>query len=172
MHLISINSLSNTNKSAVSSHSLSNPNIIFQNVLSFPNEIIGPRLLNLLKCRAAKKLKTNFFSISIVWKLSTAAFNFEDVYSSPDLSMITQSRIIDDFTVLSGEMEKNEQEKGQVELMICPVDSAHLSKSTTNIVSIPVWSKMYGRIGLLQVNKSDVNMQNILGVSQVRLQLE
>jgi hypothetical protein len=108
MHLISTNSLSNTNKNTASSHSLSNHNIFFQNLLCFPQEIIGPRLLNLLKCRAAKKLKTNFFNISIVWKLSTANFNFEDVYSSPDVSMITRSRIIDEFTVLSGEMEKNE----------------------------------------------------------------
>lgn len=104
MHLLSTNSLSNPNKNAVSSHSLSNHNILFQNILSFPNEIIGPRLINLLKCRTAKKLKTNFFSISIVWKLSTATFNFEDVYSSPDLSMIAQGYIIDNFTVLSGEM--------------------------------------------------------------------
>ena len=76
MHLVTNNSLSNNNKNAASTHSLSNHNIFFQNLLSFPNEIIAPRLLNILKCRAAKKLKIDFFNIGIVWKLSSSTFNF------------------------------------------------------------------------------------------------
>ena len=88
MHIIPTNSLSNTNKSAVSSHSLSNHNIHFQNVLNFPTEMVTPRLLNLLKCRAAKKLKTSFFNIGISWKLSTTNFTFEDAFTSYELCMI------------------------------------------------------------------------------------
>lgn len=88
MHIILANSLSNNTKNAVSSHSLSNHNIYYQNVLSFPTEMIASRLLNLLKCRAAKKLKTSFFNINIVWKLSTTNFSFEDIFTSPELCMI------------------------------------------------------------------------------------
>jgi len=88
MHIIPNNTLPTNTKNAVSSHSLSNHTIYFQNVLNFPTEMIGSRLLNILKCRAAKKLKTNFFNINIVWKLSTTNFSFEDVFTSPELCML------------------------------------------------------------------------------------
>jgi len=46
-------------------------------------------------------------------------------------------------------MERNEEEKGLVELMICPVDSAHLPKGSGSTVFVPIYTKYQKKIGCI-----------------------
>lgn len=95
MHIIAPNSIPANNKTlsskAVSSHSISN-----QILLYFPNRMITPRTLNLLKCKASKKIKTSFFNIGLTWKFFTGNFNFEENCTSSDLCLLATGKIEDD----------------------------------------------------------------------------
>jgi hypothetical protein len=107
MHILTSNSLSN-NPRAISTKAFSSTySITYQNVLSFPTSMVTSRTLTLLKCRAAKKFKTNLFNIALNWKVCSSNFNFEEAFTSPDLCLMASSKLYDDFSIMTGEFEKN-----------------------------------------------------------------
>jgi hypothetical protein len=76
LHLLA-NSNSTANAKSASHKTFSSGNILFQNVLRLPNNMLNFKILNLLKCKAAKKFKNKLGNIYLSWKICTASFSFE-----------------------------------------------------------------------------------------------
>jgi hypothetical protein len=110
--------------------------------------MVNPRTLNLMKCKAAKKFKTNLFSVHIVWKLLNSDFTFEENGTFSELCLSIPAKFYDELNILSEEMAQDEQEQGSVELIACPVDAAHEIKPVNPGVMVPILSKDF-RIGAL-----------------------
>ena len=71
-----------------SSKVLTQTNAAFNNVLKLKTLGFSKKMLQTLIVKSSKKLKTKFQNISIVWKICTTTFNFDELGTMADLCLI------------------------------------------------------------------------------------
>ena len=123
--------------------------------------MINQRTLCLLKCRAAKKFKTNLFNVGLTFKLSNSNFSFEESGTSSDLCLEVTTKLSDCLSVLGGELARDDDVDGKMNLMICPLDCSHELKAQSQSVPIPIKLES-SVIGYLEAARSDIESDKLV----------
>lgn len=55
--------------------------------------MLNMKMINLIKCKAAKKLKIKYSHVQIVWKVTNLAFSYEELGVVPELSFMVEGRL-------------------------------------------------------------------------------
>ena len=134
MHLIASGGLQN-NKSA-SHKALSSNNIIFQNTLKLPASMLSMKLINLIKCKAAKKLKMRYSQIQVVWKITSLTFCYEELGALPELSFIVSGKL-NNAEMLQKYWNGATEYAKKIELVACPIEKSEL-KMNPQCIHIPI----------------------------------
>jgi hypothetical protein len=97
-NLVRLHLLANNNPAAnarsASHKTFSSGNILFQNVMRLPCSMLTPKVLALLRCRAAKKFKNRLGNVYLQWKVCSQSFTFEENGSFAELSTIAEGALV------------------------------------------------------------------------------
>jgi hypothetical protein len=148
-HILSATS---SNSKAVSHKAISTSNLTFENVLRLPLQLVTPKILAIIKCKASKKYKVGLSNISLIWKICSSSFNFEESFTSADLSLIVQAKLRQASYLLSNWSRREEVDK-KIDMIAYAVESSHEIKNNSQSVYIPI--KNRGKVvGNLEIGRS------------------
>lgn len=105
--------------------------------MPLPRSMITPKILTLLRCRAAKKFKTRLANIYLQWNICSQNFSFEENGSFADLSLVTEGGMV------NGRLLHNAWTSGcetmkKIELLAFAIESPQEPKQNPQSVYIPI----------------------------------
>jgi hypothetical protein len=62
--------------------------------MRLPRTMLTPKILTLLRCRAAKKFKNKLANIYLQWKVCSQSFSFEENLTFAELSLVTEGAMV------------------------------------------------------------------------------
>lgn len=91
--------------------------------------------------------------------------------TSSDLCLSVQAKVQDYLKVLTGELAREDDDASLMEVMVCPVVKSHESKSVNQIALIPL-KREESVLGMVEISRGDLDVENLLGMDQLSLRLE
>lgn len=86
--------------------------------------MLNHKILSVLKCKAAKKFKSKFSNIHLLWKLCLPCFSFEENGTFPELCTIVEGSLYNG-AVLQGNWNSGVESLKKIELIGYMVESAN-----------------------------------------------
>lgn len=132
--------------------------------------MLTAKIINLIRCKAAKKFKSKLANIYINWKICTPNFSFEENNSLAELSTIVEGKLFNG-KLLQSSWSSNLESLKSIELVAFAIESLHEPKVNPQSLYIPI--KNQDRIlGHLEIPKNELSSDYIIGLESAEIRIE
>ena len=99
--------------------------------------MLTPKLLTLLRCRAAKKFKNKLANIYLQWKVCSQSFSFEENGTLAEVSLVTEGRMVNG-KLLQNAWASGYESMKKIELIVFAIESPQEPKQSPLSLYIPI----------------------------------
>ena len=101
--------------------------------------MLNMKMINLIKCKAAKKLKMKYSQIQVVWKITSLSFSYEELGAVPELSFVVSGKL-NNAEILQKYWNGAVDYSKKLELVACPIERSE-SKMNPQYIHIPIMNE-------------------------------